>query len=214
MFAIDLLKGKGLPQKTNWRLRITHAAGLLLPVAALAVLAGAWRYDHLQLTAQENGIWENEKIISQYSDQTTAYRQSSARVADLRKQFNQVAAILGSRIQVSDLFRELTDKLPEEIFLYEIKLDRTANKEKYQAEGAKEVQQRTVIRRNLTLVLCNYNTSGGDRLVEDYVAELKKSSLTSSVFKDIKPASRQQGMVDEREATYYYIECVLVEQKQ
>jgi hypothetical protein len=31
MFAIDLLKGKGLPQKTNWRLRIARGAGLLLP---------------------------------------------------------------------------------------------------------------------------------------------------------------------------------------
>ncbi len=154
-----------------------------------AVLAGAWRYDHQQLTAQESAIRENEKIISQYSDQTTAYRQSSAHVAELRKQFSQVAATLGSRIQISDLFRELTDKLPDEIFLYEVKLDRTANKEKYQPEGSKEVQQRTVIRRNLTLVLCNFNTSGGDRLVEDYVAELKKSSLTSSVFKEIKPAS-------------------------
>lgn len=214
MFSIDLLKGQGLPEKNSFLRKSLRAAGVLLPLAALAVLTGAWQYDRTQITGYEKTIADNERLASQHSGDVTNYRQTAAYIQSLRKQFEQVNAALCCRIQITDLFSEFVDKLPGEIFIYEIKLDRTATKEKYQAEGMKEARQRTVIRRNMTLVLCDFNSTNGDRLVQDYIAELKESKLTASVFTEIKPAARQQGMVDNREVTYYYIECTLQEQSQ
>ncbi|MCE5185499.1 MAG: hypothetical protein LLF76_05180 [Planctomycetaceae bacterium] len=212
MFAIDLLKGQGLPQKTGMLRRILRAAGLALPLAALVLLAGAWQYDRAKLNAEKSAIVKNEAMVRQNWDQVEAYRQTSAQISRLNKQLAQVAGALNCRIQVTDLLNELLERLPEEIFFYEITLDRTSSKQKYQSEGSKEAKQRTVIRRSLTLVLCDFNTPGGDRLVQDYVAELKKSKLAGSLFKEIKTAARQQGAVDGRDATYYSIECELQEQ--
>lgn len=214
MFAIDLLKGAGIPQQSNWRQKAARTAWLLMPLAALALLTGAWSYDHSQLAQRQQAISENERLVALHKDQIRAYETASARAAELQKQLAEVAGALCTRVQVTDLFQEITQALPPEIFLYEINLDRTTNKEKYQAEGQKESRQRVVIRRSLTLVLCDFNASGNDGLVEKYVAGLKKSKLASSLFKEIKPADRQQGTVDEREAVYYYIECVLQEQIQ
>lgn len=211
MFTIDLLKGRGLPQKSDAVKKIMQGAGIVFPLLLLVFAAGAWGYDHVQLKIHEKEIRENEAMISRYGEEVTAYRQSLAHIEQLRKQFEQVTDALYCRVQLSELFDELVEQLPSEIFFYEIKLDRTTNKERFQAEGSSEVKQRTVIRRSLTLVLCDYNTPGGDRLVQDYIAELKKSELISSLFKEIKPAASQQGMVEDRQATYYYIDCELQE---
>ena len=213
MFTIDLLKGKGLPQRTSLTQKVSRAAGLLVPLAALVILAGAWRYDNKQLESQIMAMEENEAVAKMNVNQTASYRKAKNHLSDLRKQLSEATEVLYCRVQVTDLFRELTENLPGEIFLYEIKLDRSVNKEKYQPDGAKDIKHSTIINRSLTLVLCDFDTSGGDRLVEEYMAGLRKSALVSSLFKEIKPAARQQGTVGERSATFYYIECVLVEQK-
>lgn len=214
MFAIDLLKGQGLPQKVNVRKRVVRTVGLFIPLAALACLAGAWQYDRVQLTAQEKQIRENKTLADRHQEQISAYQQVNARIEELNKQFGEVSKLLCSRVQVSDLFCELVEQLPADIFFYEIKLDRTATKEKSSSDSSKKAEPRMVIRRSVTLVLCDFNTPGGDRLVQDYIAGLKTSKVISSVFKEIKPAARQQGTIEDRDATYYYIECVLQEQIQ
>jgi len=214
MFTIDLLKGKGVPEKTDLRRSAIRAAGLAVPLAALALLGGAWRYDHLQQQQQEACIRENEQIVSTYAESLKSFRQAGARVGMLQKQLAQAGRALQSRIQVTDLLGELTEKLPGDIFIHDIRLDRSARIEKYQPEGSDKVRQRKVIGRTLTMTLCNFNTAGGDRLVQDYADALKKSERLAALFKSIAVTACQQGKADDRDATFYSIECQLAEQIQ
>lgn len=214
MFTIDLLKGKGVPEKTDIRRTAIRTIVLLPPLAALALLAGAWRCDRLQQMEQEAGIHENEQTIAQYADEVKSYRQAGARISLLQKQLGQSGRALQSRIQVTDLLRELTENLPADIFIHDVRLDRAVRTEKYQAENSEEIRQRKVIGRTLTMTLCNFNTVGGDRLVQKYADELKKSEQTARLFKTVEVTACQQGKVDERSATFYSLQCELVEQTQ
>jgi hypothetical protein len=214
MFTMDLLKGKGVPEKADIRRTVLRVAGLLPPLAALALLAGAWRYDHQQKLEQDACIHENEQIIELFSDQVKAYRRAGTRVNSLQKQLGQVGRALQCRIQVTDLLRELTEKLPADIFLHDIRLDRAVRTEKYQLENSSEIKQRRIIGRTVTLTLCNFNTTGGDRLVQNYADELKQSEQAARLFKKVEVTACQQGKVDERSATFYSLQCELVEQIQ
>jgi hypothetical protein len=214
MFTIDLLKGKGVPEKTDLRQTAIRTACLLPPLAALALLAGAWRYDHLQQVEQEASISENEQTVSLYAEQVKSFRQASAQVSYLQKQLGKMGRALQCRIPTTDLLRELTEKLPGDIFIHDLRLNRAAKIDKYQAEGSEEIRQRQVIDRTMTMTLCNFNTSGGDRLVQNYADELKKSEQISLFFKTIEVTACQQGKADDRDATFYSIECQLVEQIQ
>jgi hypothetical protein len=214
MFTLDLLKGKGVPEKTDVRRIIIRAFGLLPPLAALALLAGAWYGDHLKQSRQEAGISENKQVITQHADQIRSYGKAKSRVGLLHKQLDQTDRALQCRIPMTNLLRQLTETLPADIFIHDFRLNRAVRTEKYQAEGSQEPQQRQVIGRTLTITLCDYNTSGGDRLVQGYADELKTSGQANRLFNTVQVTACQPGQADGRDATFYNLECQLVEQSQ
>jgi hypothetical protein len=130
----------------------------------------------------------------------------------MEKCLDDISKAMSYRVQVSEVFVELVQTLPENIFVYEMELDRSAAQEKIQQPDSDEVKQQLVIRRKLDLVLCGYDADKSDAAVQEYVNALKQSPLLTEVFAEIKPPARQQGEVDGRAAIYYEIECILREQ--
>jgi hypothetical protein len=212
MFSIDLLKGKGLPQKLEVRKAVLKAVPILIPLLAMGVFAASYQRDTSTLRAQRQALADNQRQIAQYTKDVMEYNKIDAQIKGLEKCLNDISKALSYRIQVSDLLTELVGALPESIFMYEMNMSRSAVNEKIQQEGSAEVKQRLVIRRQLKLVLCGYDPEKSDVAVQDYVGELGKSPLLTGLFVEMKPSARQQGEVDGRPAIYYEIDCVLREQ--
>jgi len=212
MFSIDLLKGKGLPQKLDVRKAALKAVPILIPLLAMAVFASSYQRNASALRSQRQALADNQRQIAQYTKEVAEYNRIDTQIKGLEKCLNDISKALSYRIQVSDLLTELVQTLPESIFMYEMNMSRNAVNEKIQQEGSAEVKQRLVIRRQLKLVLCGYDPEKSDVAVQDYVGELGKSPLLTELFVEMKPSARQQGEVDGRPAIYYEIDCVLREQ--
>ncbi|MDH4202075.1 MAG: hypothetical protein OEV87_04210 [Phycisphaerae bacterium] len=212
MFSIDLLKGKGLPQKLDMRKSALKAVPILIPLLAMGVFAASYQRNASMLRAQRQALAGNQRQIAQYTKDVIEYNRMDARIKGLEKGLNDISKALSYRIQVSDLLMELVQTLPESIFIYEMNMNRSAVNEKIQQENSAEVKQRLVVRRQLKLVLCGYDPEKSDIAVQDYVSELEKSPLLTGLFVEMKPSARQQGEVDGRPAIYYEIDCVLREQ--
>ena len=212
MFSIDLLKGKGLPQTFDVKTSVLKTVLILIPLLAITVFAASYQRDRAMLNNQQQTLKSNQQQIEQYTKDMAEYNRVNAQIKGMEKCLKDISKALSYRIQVSDVLVELVQSLPDSIFIYEIKLDRKAQRIKDQQEDSAEVKQRLVVRRQMQLVVCGYDAEQSDAAVQDYVNKLEQSPLLSEIFVEIKPSARQQGEVDGRPAIYYEIDCVLQEQ--
>ncbi|HOK94849.1 MAG TPA: hypothetical protein PK052_02555 [Anaerohalosphaeraceae bacterium] len=212
MFSIDLLKGKGLPEKTDLKRIGLKAVPLLIPILAVGGLAASWQHSKALLESQKAALQTHQEQMALYAEDAAAYSKTLAQINSLQGCLKDISAALAYRIQVSDLLVELVQTLPDSIFLYEMKLDRNSVVEKIQQADSADAKQRLVVRRKLNLILCGFDAQRSDPAVQEYLDRLKQSARLRSVFEQIKPTARQQGQVDNRNAVYYEIECVLKEQ--
>ena len=212
MFSIDLLKGKGLPEKTDLKRSVLKVLPILIPVLAVTLFASAYQHNGASLRTQQQRLLSNQQQLSLYTEDVADYNKMNLKIKGMKKCLNDISKAMAYRVQVSEVFVELVQALPESIFVYEMKLDRNAAQKKIQQPDSGEVTQRLVVRRKLNLVLCGYDAERSDAAVQEYVNTLKQSPLLTEIFTEIKPSARQQGEVDARSAIYYEIDCVLREQ--
>jgi Tfp pilus assembly protein PilN len=212
MFSIDLLKGKGLPEKVDLTKLTLKALPILIPVLAVTLFASAYQHDRASLRNQQQVLKSNQQELELYTDDIAEHNMMNSKIIGMKKCLNDISKAMSYRVQVSEVFVELVQALPENIFVYEMKLDRNSVQEKIQDPDSGQTKQRLVVRRKLELVLSGYDGDQGDAAVQEYLTALKQSPLLTDVFTEIKSSARQQGEVDGRPAIYYEIECVLREQ--
>ena len=212
MFSIDLLKGKGLPETIDLKWLLVKVVPILIPLLALTAGASMYQHQNALLQKQQQELKNNQQEIELYQKDVLEYRKNDTQIKGLQKCLNDISKAMGYRIQVSQLLVELSETLPETIFIYEMNLDRKAVKEKIQESDSGEVKQRLVVYRNLKLILCGFDAEKSDLAVQQYINNLNQSSFLKSIFTEIKPSARQQGEVEGRPAIYYELECALREQ--
>ncbi|MHC5200399.1 MAG: hypothetical protein ACYSO1_09880 [Planctomycetota bacterium] len=211
MFSIDLLKGKGLPEKVDLKRSALKALPILIPVLAVTLFASAYHKDSVSLKNQKQLLHSNQQQLEHHTKDVAEYNKMKAAmkaaIKDVENCLSDISKAMAYRIQVSDILVELVQTLPDNIIIYEMNLDRNASQEKFQAAESSEVKQKLVVRRNLNLVLCGFNADQSDAAVQAYINDLKQSSVLAEIFTQIT-----QGQVDGRPAIYYEIECELREQ--
>lgn len=212
MFSIDLLKGKGLPRKVDLTRSALKVLPILVPVLAVAAFASAYQHDRAALQSQQQTLRSNQQQLEGYAADVAEYDAINQRITRMKRCLKDISKSLSYRVQVSEVFAELVQLLPKNIFVYEMELDRNSVRKKIQQTDSDEVKQVLVVHRTLSLVLCGYDSDQSDAAVQDYVNTLKQSPLLAEMFTEIKPPARQQGEVDGRTAIYYEIECILREQ--
>lgn len=214
MFSIDLLKGKGKPLKSDPKRTMLKTVPFLIPLIAVVAWAASYQQDCSRLQTQKAAIEKNQAVVDASQEAVEDYRQINAQITKMGHCLETITKGLSYRIQVSDLLVELAQKLPGEIFIYEMKLDRTTSVERLQQKNVSDAKEKVIVQRKLKLTLCGFDQVQSDKWVRDYVNYLKSSPVLANIFTDVKPAARRQGVVDQRPATYHEIECTLREQGQ
>lgn len=211
MFSIDLLKGKGMVAKGGMKATMLKVVPFLIPLIAMAAWAASYQQDSATIRAQKAEIRKNQAVIDESGKAIEAYRNANVQINKMKTCLATIAKSLSCRIQVTDLLMEMTESLPDEIFFYEINLDRTEIMQKNADSDAKD-KSRRIVQRKLKVTVCGFDPVESDRMVREYVNHLKTSEVLAAIFLDVKSAARRQGVVDQKPATYYEIECVLREQ--
>ena len=213
MFLIDLLKGKGKPLQSDLKRTMLKIVPFLIPVIAVVAWAASYQQDCARIQTQKTMIQKNQAMVEEAAEAVGAYHRMNAQITRANKCLETITKGLSYRIQVTDLLVELAQTLPDEIFIYEINLARTAGMEKAKEEENKNAKKHLVVRRKMELVLCGFDPVQSDQWVREYIDHLKASDVLADIFTDVKPAARWQGVIDQRPATYYEIECTLREQE-
>jgi hypothetical protein len=212
MFSIDLLKGKGRPVKSDPKRAMLKVVPFLVPVIAMVAWAASYQQDCADIQAKKASIQKNQVIIDDAKQAVETYRRMSTQMTAVNKTLETITEGLSYRIQVTDLLVELVQTLPDETFIDEIRLDRVASMQKPSKQEGKDAKSHLLIQRKLKLTLCGFDPVQSDQQVRDYVSRLKASKVLADIFTDVKPAARRQGIVNQRPATFYEIECTIREQ--
>ncbi len=213
MFSIDLLKGRGRPQKGSPKRILAKIVAVLIPIMAVGAWAVSYQQDCILAETQQAAVQDNRDVIEASAKNMKVYQQINSQIAEAKRCMNDLTGGLCYRVQVSDWLVEFAQQLPETIFIYEAELDRQPQLEKVKDAKTDAMIQRLVIERDLKVVLCGFDAEGNDQLVREYVDQLKSSETLAQTFVDFTMTAQQQGTVDGRSATYYEIECILREQR-
>lgn len=213
MFTIDLLKGKGLPVKSDIKRTVLKAVPMLIPVMMVGMFVSSYSQKCILVNAKETAIKQNDLQIEELSGCMREYSKVNSRISEMRKCVDEISKALSYRVQMSDMILELINILPGGIFISEMEMDRQLTNEKYVIEATNETKQRPVVHRKLVLELGGFQGADSDQAMQEYVEALKQSPMLSSTFREIKPASRHQAQLDKKTATFYTIECMFYEQR-
>lgn len=213
MFEIDLLKGKGRPHKTDLKRMIAGLIMLLIPVMATMMYAAGAQHDRIRLASLHNAAAANEARLGQYAEDMRF-------LADLRGQINNLSLSIGDigqalnyRMVISPVLVELAEHLPPEIFMREMNLRRTPQRQRKVDATTGAVSFDTIIQRSIKLSLCGHDSADGDAAVQTYIARLEAAPALKPLLREIRPASRQQTELRGENVTIYEIELFLKDQR-
>ena len=117
MFSIDLLKGKGLPETIDPKRLVLRALPILIPVLAVTVFASAYQHGRISLRDQQQVLKSNQKELVLYMDDIAEHNRINSKIIGMKKCLNDISKAMAYRVQVSEVFVELVQALPENIDL-------------------------------------------------------------------------------------------------
>lgn len=213
MFEIDLLKGKGRPYRSDPKRVALGLMLLLIPIGATVVYAVGFQNDRIQLTAIQRNTAANEARLADYADDIQF-------LTDLRRQIDGVSLSIADiglalryRLVASTVIVELAESLPPAILIHEIQWKRNSQRERKTSEDGSKVSYETVVQRSLKLTLCGFEGADSDTAVQTYINRLGESAALKSLVREIRPPSREQRILDDKNATLYEIELFLKDQR-
>ncbi|MHC4772688.1 MAG: hypothetical protein ACYSO4_08745, partial [Planctomycetota bacterium] len=112
MFSIDLLKGKGLPEKVDLKRSALKALPILIPVLAVTLFASAYHKDSVSLKNQKQLLHSNQQQLEHHTKDVAEYNKMKAAIKDVENCLSDISKAMAYRIQVSDILVELVQTLP------------------------------------------------------------------------------------------------------
>jgi hypothetical protein len=213
MFEIDLLKGKGRPYKSDPKRVAMGLLLLLIPVGATMVYAVGIQHDRIQLAAMLRTTAANEEKLADYAEDMQF-------LSDLRRQIDGVSLSIADiglalryRLVASTMLVELAESLPQDILIRELQWKRNSQRERKTSPDGSQVYYVMVVQRSLKLTLCGFEGADSDTEVQAYICRLSESPALKPLVREIRPASREQRIVNDKNATLYEIELFLKDQR-
>lgn len=213
MFEIDLLKGKGRPQKTDLKRVVLRLIVLLIPIGATMAYAAGFQHDRITLASLHRTISDNEARLNDYAEDMRFLSDLRRQINDISLSIADIGQTLRYRIILSPALVELADGLPSDIVMREMNWRRSAQRERKVDPKTGQVRFETIVQRSLKLSLCGYDGADSDAAVQAYLAHLEAAPVLTPLVREIRPASRQQAEVKGKNATLYEIELFLKDQR-
>jgi len=213
MFTIDLLKGQGLPRKSQPVVIALAAIPFLIPVLAAIATAACWQFNHHEIASKKSVIDDNLKKVAECQADLDTYAQTQRKIAEINQQFGEVAKALNLRIQATPLLTDIVAAIPDLLILTELKMPRSDLQEKVTDEKTQNLTYVKVVQRKIILSVAGLSNPSTDQSVQTYIQSLRQSAAISRAAQDIGIAARKALTIDGQSMAVYEIECVLKEQK-
>lgn len=212
-FTIDLLQGKGLPQRSRPGTIALAAVPFLIPVLATGLLGARWYHSSSQIEAEHAVLMQNQQHIDQNTQVLREYETIQQNILEARHNIKNITDALAYEMPASPILLELVQALPPTVFVQKLDLDYQPLRQKVTNPQNNQVTFQRTIQRTLRLTLAGPNQIDTDQAVDDYIQTLRSLPFLSRVAKEIQITSRQETEVDKQILIFYEIRCPLIDQK-
>ncbi len=107
MFSIDLLKGKGLPEKVDLKKSTLKALPILIPLLAVTLFASAYQRDRALLQHQHETLTSNRQQLELHTNDVIEFNTMNRTIKGMEKCLHDISKAMHYRVQVSEVFVEL-----------------------------------------------------------------------------------------------------------
>jgi len=214
VFTIDLLKGNGVPLRSNPRRAALAAVPILVPAFLFAGLLGHMFYNRLALETDRHILQRMQTRITKARKQVLEYEHTQRTIQQTRNHLREVARALNRHAQWSGVLTALARELPEPIAVRHLELKRSATRKKVASkDDPEQVIRKVLIHRVLEITLYGPVSGQTDQAVAQYLDRLEASPDVAPMIESIRIASRYEEDIDDRPAAVYKIECLCKSQE-
>lgn len=212
-FTMDLLQGKGLPQRSRPGTIALAAVPFLIPVLVTGFLAARWYQGSCLIAAERAVLHQNQKDITQYAEDLAQYETMQQNILQARHNIKNITDALAFEMPASPLLLELVEALPPAVFIQKMDLDYQPVRQKIVNPQNNQVTYQRTIQRTLRLTLAGPSQIESDQAVDAYIQSLRTGPFLSQAAKEIQITSRQETEIDKQLFILYEIRCPFIDQK-
>lgn len=212
MFAIDLLKGKGLPTKSQPVLTAIAVVPILIPLMTVAVMAVCSFQNQIIINSRSSIIEDTQHKMSAFKNDLAYYTSINKQTAGYQEKLNIASKATQYRIQLTSILVQLTDNLPNDLMVTQFDLTRSDQRKKSSDPKTGNEKDVTSVQRKLKITVGGIDNPNTNQCAEQYVQSLRSSKLLSECFDGIQILSRSNGTLDGESFAFYEIECNFKEQ--
>jgi hypothetical protein len=212
-FNIDLLKGKGLPQKTHPLLTAAAAMPFIIPVLVTILTAASWHFKENLMETESRILEENKKQTQRLEKDMREYQRLQTSILGARHEIRNVEEALQMEMPATPILLELVEALPSKIIINKLELNYTPVRRKQIDPKTNQATYGRVVERTLRIVVAGPNNLDSDKASDEYLQKLRRGKVLSAITKEMGIISRHEAEIDGKQMILYEIQCKLLEQK-
>lgn len=209
MFAIDLLKGTGIPPKSEPVGFIIIAVTILVPLVFAVSLFGFYYQSKVAAKIKQQDVLKLEKSISKLSGAVEIKQNLEKQKLFYNTCLSEVKSSVRKYSQWSPVMAMLLEEMPSSVALKGLEVEHEKIKKETPKKKDKSSKTETTEMIMTKLILQITNQDQGDYLeeVKDFRNRLYSSPVFGSKLQNIV-FSRQAEQSDGKETISYQIECI------
>lgn len=210
MIKIDLLKGQGLPVRSNPTAIAVITLLFMVPTICGLAMATQYLHNRSEIVIQEKALQKldekaaavNELHEFQQANDTLSHKTNACimEVADIMPRYNQWSPLLAA----------IAEHLPQDFVLNELEVVKKMKSVEVPRKG-EPGQKSTISIPTRTLRICVYHndTQLNDAEVQEFIEKLQSDQSLWSQVQEFRLVGHQLETVDEQEMTRYDIDAIL-----
>ena len=212
-FTIDLLQGRGMPQKSRPGTMALAVVPFLIPMLTSGLLAAHWIHNRTLIQTEQAVLRQNQQNITRNAEDLRQYETLQKKILDARHNIKNINDALGFEMTASPLLMELVQALPSGVFLNKLELEYQPIRRKFTNPQNNMAEYKQVIQRSLRLVVAGPSQIESDQAVDAYIQALRTCPALGTAAKEIQITSRQESELDGKTMVLYEIKCPFIEQQ-
>ncbi len=212
MLTIDLLKGQGVPVRSDLDKIAFTVVALEIPIFIAIMLMGCYLSNNINISIKKQKIVNYDKMINKLSEAAALQNAFEKEKKSIEGSLSEVAATINNHAQWTPVLVEIVKTLPDSVLLKGISVKQdTIKKRMLSKKGTGEIVDVAVPVTILRINVSEKSGSGREQPIRDFQDNLRSSAVIGSRLDNIT-ISQGVETFKGQDFVSYQIDCVFKSQ--
>jgi hypothetical protein len=207
MLTIDLLKGQGVPVRSNLDKIAFTVVALEIPIFIAIMLIGCYLSNNINISIKKQKIVNYEKMINKLSESAVLQNAFEKEKKSIEGSLSEVAATINNHNQWTPVLVEIVKTLPDSVLLKGISVKQDTIKKRMPKKGTGEIVDVAVSVTILRIDVSEKSGLGREQPIRDFQDSLRSSAVIGSRLDNIT-ISQGVETFKGQDFVSYQIDCV------